>query len=179
MTTIKFFREKNALSINNAITRTPSKNELIFEHINKLKDKAMHIKTICNKALRDQYLKNKKMYEKSLKMSQKMIKDLLFERVCIDILELVLNLSTLTHTKITPTTNTSHTEIEIADNILTAISQFDTENGYFEPITTIYQQLVSLCNINNFSVQDLTDKMNLIIEAEGSFLTGLYVIFND
>ena len=179
METIKFFREKNALSINGATTKKPSKNELVFEHINKLKDKANHIKTLCDKALRDEYLKKKKIYEKSLKMSQKMVKKLLFERVCIDILELVLNLSTLTNTEITSTTSTTNTEIEIADNILVAISQFDTKNGHFEPISAIYQQLLNLCSIHGFSVQDLTDKMNLIIKEEGSFLTGLYVIFND
>lgn len=114
----KFFRKNNALSIKNAETIVPTKEELIEELVKKLSEKTYQIEVIYTKNLRDTYLKKKNKYEESLALSETQVKSLLAERVAVDLLQLFIDISRVYKLDITSkNTLKIKTESKIKDEI--------------------------------------------------------------
>lgn len=89
----KFFREKNANSIYKARTVIPNTGELKRALLDKLCEKANHIRTIFIDDLRNEYLVKKGMKEQVEKFPEEHVKKILAIRLSADILQLIMDIS--------------------------------------------------------------------------------------
>ena len=170
----KFFREKNAFKIKDAIIQSPTESELILLVKEKLNEKIEQIRVINNKKMREKYLKNKNKYELSLTMSELEVKKLLTERVCIDIFELINTLSALENSPLKPSLALdTTTDVLIAKQMKIALNS--AKKDYLD---TIFALLLALCNNYNFKLTKIETKQKEVEHNEGSFLKGKIVYLN-
>ena len=166
----KFYREKNAKSIPAATIIKPSKEELIILLQEKLHEKINQIKVINNKKMREKYLKNKNKYELSLTMSEQKVKNLLTERVCIDIYELLQTLSKLKQINLSSNEKYNYKDLTIANRMQTVANDNILTN-----IPELFKLLINLCLNHDFSLENIEILMKNVQDKEGSFENGLII----
>lgn len=166
----KFYREKNAKSIPAATIIKPSKEELLVLLQEKLHEKFDQIKVINNKKMREKYLKNKNKYELSLTMPEQKVINLLTERVCIDIYEVLQTLSKLKQINLSSNEKYNYKDLTIANKM-----QMAANDNVLTNIPELFNLLINLCLNHNFSLEDIEISMKNVQGKEGSFENGLIV----
>ena len=166
----KFYREKNAKSIPTATIIKPSKEELIILLQEKLHEKINQIKVINNKKMREKYLKNKNKYELSLTMPEQKVKNILTERVCIDIYEILQTLSKLKQINLSSNEKYNYKDLTIANRMQTVANDNVLTN-----IPELFKLLINLCLNHDFSLENIEILMKNVQDKEGSFENGLII----
>jgi hypothetical protein len=166
----KFYREKNAKSILGAKLIQPTKEELLVLLQEKLHEKFEQIKVINNKKMREKYLKNKNKYELSFTMPEQKVKNLLTERVCIDIYEILQILSKLKPINLNLSKKYNYKDLTIANKM-----QMAANDNVLTNIPELFNLLINLCLNHNFSLEDIEISMKNVQYKEGSFENGLIV----
>ena len=166
----KFYREKNAKSIPAATIIKPSKEELIILLQEKLHEKINQIKVINNKKMREKYLKNKNKYELSLTMPEQKVKNILTERVCIDIYEILQTLSKLKQINLSSNEKYNYKDLTIANRMQTVANDNVLTN-----IPELFKLLINLCLNHDFSLENIEILMKNVQDKEGSFENGLII----
>lgn len=180
---LKFYREKNALSINGAEVYSPADKESLFEElIFKLKEKANHVLVIYDSEMRNDYLKKKNKYEMSLEMSESMVKSILAERLAVDLFQIYFDIISVleinTETELDTNLNYKFIdEVSIRDALDTLcddflIMSYEDKKLLLKKFNDI---ILSYLDIYHFSAKDIESKRLVVLEKEGSFYNGKIV----
>ena len=166
----KFYREANAKSIFGAKLIQPTKEELLVLLQEKLQEKIHQIKVINNKKMREKYLKNKNKYALSLTIPEFEVKQVLMERVCIDIYEILQTFAKLKQINISFVKKYNYKDFTIANKM-----QMVSNDDILTNIPELFGLLINLCSNHDFSLKNIEILMKNIQNKEGSFEKGLIV----
>lgn len=175
---VKFYREKNALSIKNANISTPNKNQLEKCLIDKLDEKANHVGVIFCEDLRNEYLQRKNKLDIAKTMKEFDVKKLLATRLSADLLQLYIDLSNVYNLPISFEIydNYDCIEQEIEDLLIICCNELEK----YEDKAPILKKLLSLtikyASLFNLSFQDIQNEQIKVEDKEGSFYNGKIVV---
>lgn len=178
---IKFFREKNALSIKNAKIVNPSKDELNDFLIKKLIEKANHIETIYDNQLRNNYLKKKDKFEIANKHTEEYVKKFLAQRLSVDLFQLLNDMCLNYDIKINfdNNKNLSYNELEIRENILKICEDINGKKAIYNKMKNLLNLFVCYLKIYNLSLKTIKANMIEVENKEGNFYNGKIVIMEE
>lgn len=173
---IKFFREKNAKSIQNAEIFTPNNDELKLNLILKLKEKANHIYVILDTEKRNNYLAEKNKLEQTKNKTDEEIKLFLLRRVFVDMLELIETYADLSQNNIVFNQKTASNQAdETLNDLAKTILNLPQSNLTKLNLNSLSEKLSNAINVFNLSIHDIKKEDLKVIEKEGSFRNGLIV----
>ncbi|MBQ8426077.1 MAG: hypothetical protein IJX17_08715 [Clostridia bacterium] len=182
---MKFFREKNAKSIQDCIKITPKTHKLGDFLVKKLIEKANHIETIFDDNLRYEYLKNKNKLEKAKNLTKKEIKTFLAKRLSVDLLQLYNDMAKYYFvTKIKTQSILDNTalnlkELEYKKSLLSLseeIKNSDNKDAIFNNFYNLILGYMSLFDLNFEIIEK--ERLN-VEEKEGNFYNGIIVIYKN
>lgn len=176
---IKFYREKNALSIQNANISTPNKKQLEKCLIDKLDEKANHIGTIFCEDLRNEYLQRKNKLDIAKTMQEFDVKKLLATRLSADLLQLYIDLSSLYNLPISYDSYDDYDciEQEIEDLLIICCNELEKYEEKTKIMRKILGLIIKYASLFNLSFQDIQKEQIKIEQKEGSFYNGKFVVF--
>lgn len=178
----KFYREKNANSIYNARTLTPNTGELKRALLDKLRDKANHIRTIFIDDSRNQYIVNKGMQLQVKNLTEEQVKIVLATRLSADILQLIMDISEKFEIpiKIKKYEEVSFDETFLTPYIIDNCNLIEENSRMVEPneaLQEILNAFYCYINIYDLSFKQIDKERKHIEKEEGSFLKGKFVIY--
>ena len=178
----KFYREKNANSIINARIVVPNTGELKRALLDKLCEKAEHIKTIYIDDLRNEYIRKKGLDHQMKNFSEDIVKKLLALRLSADILQLIIDIGEKFDLpiKIKKYEETSFDETFLSPYIIDNCNLIKESGHIVEPIEALQEILNAFycyINIYNLTLKQVEKERKQIEKDEGSFLKGKFVIY--
>jgi len=177
---MKFFREKNAISIQNTEKITPNISELDIFLINKLSEKANQVEVICNEVLRNDYLKNKNKLEKAMSITEKEVKKILAKRLSVDLLQLYMDLLKLYQIKINKglsIINYNIEELEYKSKILEICNALNQKENKKAILDKLYEIILNYISLYGFDISEIETNRKAIEEKEGNFYNGKIVVY--
>ena len=174
---IVFFREKNADSIKVKLRKIPKKEDLEILLLEKLKDKANHIKTIEDVKLRKDYLVSKNKWEKANDLPEFEVKRFLVKRLSVDIFQLILDICKVYNFKLDFVCGKTlkNTEDNIRKELIDCIEIFKN-NKNENVINLMYNLLLSYINIFGFDIIDIDKLRQEVEDKEGNYYKGKIVL---
>lgn len=174
---IKFYREKNALSIKNANISTPNKKQLEKCLIDKLDEKANHIGVIFCEDLRNEYLQRKNKLDIAKTMKEFDVKKLLATRLSADLLQLYIDLSNVYNFPISFEVydNYDYIEQEIEDLLIICCNELEKYEDKRATLKKILGLTINYASLFNLSFQDIQNEQVKVEEKEGNFYNGKFV----
>jgi len=174
---IKFYREKNALSIKNANISTPNKKQLEKCLIDKLDEKANHVGVIFCEDLRNEYLQRKNKLDVAKTMKEFDIKKLLATRLSADLLQLYIDLSNVYNLPISFEVydNYDCIEQEIEDLLIVCCNELEKYEDKRATLKKLLSLTIKYASLFNLSFQDIQKEQIRIEQKEGNFFKGKFV----
>jgi len=178
----KFYREKNANFIFNAKTIIPNTGELKRALLDKLCEKANHIRTIFIDDLRNEYLVKKGMKEQVEKFPEEHVKKILATRLSADILQLIIDIGEKFEIpiKLKKYEEVGYDETFLTPYIIDNCNLIKDNMKIITPeeaLQEILNAFYCYINIYDLSFKQVDKERKQIEKDEGSFLKGKFVIY--